>query len=78
MQAKKDREDEDARKLAQRNKEVSEVLKEQMQVLERQKEEEKRLRVENARLLVLFEHFNLVQISYLLIFCRKRCETSRS
>ena len=52
MLAKKEREDNDARKLAERNKEISAVLKEQMQVLEKQKEEEKRLRVENARLMV--------------------------
>ncbi len=50
--AKKDREDRDAQKLAERNREMSAVLKDQMQVLENQKEEEKRLRNENVRLLV--------------------------
>ena len=54
MLAKKEREENEAKKLAERNRDVSEVLKQQMQVLDDQKEEEKRLRGENIRLLVIF------------------------
>jgi hypothetical protein len=50
--AKKNREDQEASIVAQRNLETAKVLKEQMQVLEKQKQEEKRLRIENARLAV--------------------------
>ena len=52
IQAKQDREDREAQKVADRNKQVSAVLKEQMQVLEHQKEEEKRIRADTARLMV--------------------------
>ena len=52
IQAKQDREDREAQKVADRNKQVSTVLKEQMQVLEYQKEEEKRIRADTARLMV--------------------------
>ncbi len=51
MLAKKEREENEARKQVERDKEISSVLKEQMLVLEKQKEEEKRLRAENARLM---------------------------
>jgi hypothetical protein len=57
MLAKKEREDKEAKIVAQRNMETSSVLKEQMQVLEKQKEEEKRLRIENARLAVCWTFF---------------------
>ena len=52
IQAKKDKEDREAKKVYDRNREISAILKEQMKVLEDQKFEENRLRVENARLLV--------------------------
>ena len=52
MLAKKQREDEDARKNLEKNYQTAQVLKEQMQVLERQKEEEKKLRLENTKLIV--------------------------
>ena len=52
IQAKKDKEDREARKVYERNREVSAILKDQMKILEDQKFEENRLRVENARLLV--------------------------
>ena len=52
IKAKKDKEDEIARKQYERNHETASVLKEQMQVLEDQKMEEKRLRNETAKLMV--------------------------
>jgi hypothetical protein len=52
IDTKKDREDREALSLANRNKEIAAVLKQQMQILENQKEEEKRLKAENARLMV--------------------------
>ena len=52
MLAKKQREDEDARKHLERNYQTAKVLREQMEVLEKQKEEEKRLRAENIKLIV--------------------------
>ncbi len=52
IQAKKEREDIDARNLHERNQQTVSILREQMQVLERQKEEEKQLRIENSRLIV--------------------------
>ena len=57
-EAKKYKEDEKVRKVAEKNKETLVVLREQMQVLEEQKQEEKRLRNENMRLVVnKFEKF---------------------
>lgn len=53
MQAKKEREDRDAKKAYEQNKEVAEILKQQMDVLEKQKEEEKRIKAENGRLMVI-------------------------
>lgn len=52
IEAKKNREDMEARDQAERNQKVAAILKEQMQVLEKQREEEKRLRIENSRLIV--------------------------
>ena len=59
MLAKKQREDEDARKHLEKNYQTAAVLKEQMKVLEHQKEEEKRLRLENTKLIVrmMFQEF---------------------
>ncbi len=59
IQAKKDREDRDARKQAERNRQVADILKEQMLVLEKQKEEEKIIRAQNARLLVIYYYYQL-------------------
>ena len=59
IQAKKDREDRDARKQAERNRQVADILKEQMLVLEKQKEEEKIIRAQNARLLVIQHYYQL-------------------
>ena len=52
IQAKKDKEEREAKKVYDRNREITAILKDQMKVLEDQKFEENRLRVENARLLV--------------------------
>ena len=52
IQAKKDKEDRDVREKAEKNRQVSSVLREQMLVLEKQKEEQKQLKMENAKLLV--------------------------
>jgi hypothetical protein len=52
IQAKKDKEDRDARKAYEKNREVAQILKQQMEVLERQREEEKRIKAENGRLMV--------------------------
>ncbi len=52
MLAKKQREDDEAKKTADRNQATVKVLREQMQVLEKQKEEDKKLRLENTKLIV--------------------------
>lgn len=66
IQAKKDREDRDARKQAERNRQVADILKEQMLVLEKQKEEEKIIRAQNARLLVI-QHYYYLSLFDLLV-----------
>lgn len=70
IQAKKDKEDQQAKKVYQRNRDVAAVLKEQMQVLEDQKFEENRLRVENSRLLA--EKQNIEKLEKQFLFQKKR------
>lgn len=52
LNAKKEREEQEKQNLLERNRTVTQVLKEQMKVLEDQKLEEKRARNENAKLMV--------------------------
>ena len=69
IQAKKEREDNEARKLAERNQQTAAVLREQMQVLEAQKEEEKRLRIENSRLVA--EKLNIEKLEKQMLHQKK-------
>ena len=52
IEAKKEREDQEAKRQHERNQQTLAVLKEQMKVLEDQRLEQKRLRNETARLMV--------------------------
>ncbi|CAF0710400.1 unnamed protein product [Brachionus calyciflorus] len=69
IQAKKDKEDREARKAYEKNMEVAQVLKQQMEVLERQKEEEKRIKAENGRL--MREKENLDKLEKQLLYQKK-------
>lgn len=70
FEAKTDKENEIARIKAERNREMSTILKEQMQVLENQKLEEKRLRNENMRLVE--EKMNIEELEKKIQFQKKR------
>ncbi|RMZ98613.1 cilia- and flagella-associated 53-like [Brachionus plicatilis] len=69
IQAKKDREDRDAKKALERNMEVAGILKQQMEVLERQKEEEKQIKAENGRL--MREKENIDKLEKELLYQKK-------